>query len=249
MEVPVIETQGLIKSYGAGEHIVPVLRGVSMAVHRGECLFLAGPSGSGKTTLLSILGCVLSADGGEIRILGHDVKHLNPDEQAEFRREKIGFVFQRLNLFDALTALENVCIPLQLLRWKRAAAVSRSKQLLDLLGLGGLTDRNVTQLSMGQRQRVAVARSLAADPELILADEPTASLDENSGLQAIATLKELCRNLGKTVVVVTHDSRIFSFADRILTLNNGRMNPPLQTDNMNDMRINAKTSEPGKKAA
>lgn len=249
MEVPVIETRGLIKSYRTGEHAVPVLRDVSMSVHRGECLFLVGPSGSGKTTLLSILGCVLSADSGEIRILGHDVKHLNPDEQAEFRREKIGFVFQRLNLFDALTALENVCIPLQLLRWKKAASVSRGKHLLDLLGLGGLTDRNVTQLSMGQRQRVAVARALAADPELILADEPTASLDESSGLQAIATLKDLCRSLGKTVVVVTHDSRIFSFADRVLTLNNGQMKPSVHTDSLSAVRMDTNTPEPMKKAA
>jgi len=153
MEVPVIETRGLIKSYRTGEHAVPVLRDVSMSVHRGECLFLVGPSGSGKTTLLSILGCVLSADSGEIRILGHDVKHLKPEEQAEFRREKIGFVFQRLNLFDALTALENVCIPLQLLRWKKAAAVARGKHLLDLLGLGGLTDRNVTQYGTATTRR------------------------------------------------------------------------------------------------
>jgi putative ABC transport system ATP-binding protein len=249
MVVPVIETRGLIKSYRTGEHTIPVLRDVSMSVDRGECLFLVGPSGSGKTTLLSILGCVLSADSGDIRILGHDVKHLRPDEQAEFRREKIGFVFQRLNLFDALTALENVCIPLQLLRWKKAAAISRSRQLLDSLGLGSLINRNVTQLSMGQRQRVAVARALAADPELILADEPTASLDESSGLQAIATLKDLCRSLGKTVVVVTHDSRIFPFADRVLTMSNGQINSSVPREILNPVSIGMTTPEPGKNAA
>lgn len=228
MDATVIQTRQLMKSYSTGGHSSPVLCGIDMSVRRGECLFLAGPSGSGKTTLLSILSCVLSADSGEVQILGQDVTHLNPDEQSTFRREKIGFVFQRFHLFDALTAQENVCIPLHLLRWKKTDAVERANALLDLLGLGSMVKRNVTQLSMGQRQRVAVARALAADPQLILADEPTASLDEESGMQAITVLKDLCSRLGKTVVVVTHDARIFSFADRVLFLNKGRMDSGTQ---------------------
>ncbi len=225
MTSPVIETTQLFKSYSTGGHASPVLCGIDMYVQKGECLFLAGPSGSGKTTLLSILGCVLSADSGHVQILGRDVTHLKAEEQSAFRLEQIGFVFQRFHLFDALTAEENVCIPLHLLRWKKSVAVERANHLLDLLGLGSMTRRNVTQLSMGQRQRVAVARALAADPELILADEPTASLDEESGLQAISVLKDLCSRLHKTVVVVTHDNRIFSLADRVLFLNKGRMQP------------------------
>lgn len=230
MDSTVIQTDQLFKSYLTGGHSVPVLCGIDISVQRGECLFLAGPSGSGKTTLLSILGCVLSADSGAVRVLGQDVTHLKPDEQSAFRREKIGFIFQRFHLFDALTAQENVCIPLHLLRWQKAAAVARANSLLELLGLGSLVRRNVTQLSMGQRQRVAVARALAADPDMILADEPTASLDEESGLQAISVLKDLCGRLGKTVVVVTHDSRIFSFADRVLFLNKGRMQSGTQME-------------------
>ena len=229
MSPTIIQTSQLFKSYSTAGQASPVLCGIDMSVQQGECLFLAGPSGSGKTTLLSILGCVLSADSGVVRVLEHDVTHLNAEEQATFRREQIGFVFQRFHLFDSLTAVENVCIPLSLLRWKTSIAVERANYLLDLLGLGSLARRNVTQLSMGQRQRVAVARALAADPRLILADEPTASLDEEAGLQAMTVLKDLCRRLNKTVVIVTHDARIFPFADRVLFLNKGRMqsgNPP-----------------------
>lgn len=223
MSASVIKTSNLMKSYATGGTSVPVLCGIDMTVLSGECVFLAGPSGSGKTTLLSILGCVLTADSGDVNVLGCDVTQLKPDQQAAFRREKIGFVFQRFHLFDALTAVENVSIPLQLLHWPSGKVKARARELLAALGLEALVNRNVTQLSMGQRQRVAVARALAADPELILADEPTASLDEESGLQAMTVLRDLCRSLGKTVVVVTHDSRIFEFADRILFLNKGRM--------------------------
>ncbi len=223
MSASVIKTSNLMKSYATGGTSVPVLCGIDITVQSGECVFLAGPSGSGKTTLLSILGCVLTADSGEVNVLDCDVTQLKPDQQAAFRREKIGFVFQRFHLFDALTAIENVSIPLQLLHWPSGKTKARARELLAALGLEALVNRNVTQLSMGQRQRVAVARALAADPELILADEPTASLDEESGLQAMTVLRDLCRSLGKTVVVVTHDSRIFEFADRILFLNKGRM--------------------------
>ncbi len=228
MNSTVIQTTQLFKSYSAGGHASPVLCGIDMSVQKGECLFLAGPSGSGKTTLLSILGCVLSADSGKVQVLDRDVTHLNSVEQSAFRREQIGFVFQRFHLFDALTAQENVCIPLHLLRWTKSDAEKRASFLLDLLGLGSYLRRNVNQLSMGQRQRVAVARALAADPQLILADEPTASLDEEAGLQAITVLKDLCSRLNKTVVVVTHDARIFSFADRVLFLNKGRMESSVQ---------------------
>lgn len=228
MNVPVIQTVDLFKSYAVGESAIPVLRGIDMTVLPGECVFLAGPSGSGKTTLLSILGCVLTPDSGRVNVLGRDMTRLSSTEQAEFRRERIGFVFQRFHLFEALTALENVTIPLQLLRWPAAKARSRSAELLDTLGLAALRHRNITQLSMGQRQRVAVARALAADPDLILADEPTASLDEESGRTAVTVLRDLCRSLGKTVLVVTHDSRIFEFADRILFLNQGRMTSSLR---------------------
>lgn len=223
MEDLIVRATGLCKAYRSGNVVAPVLRGVDLEVSRGECLFLVGPSGSGKTTLLSILGCVLSPDGGDLRILGDDVTKFTPRDQARFRREKIGFVFQRFHLFDPLTALENVRVAFDLLGWPKSRSVPKSQELLELVGLADKATSRVTRLSMGQRQRVALARALAGDPELILADEPTASLDAESGSRAMDALKSLGRALHKTVVVVTHDSRIFPLADRILKLADGQV--------------------------
>lgn len=223
MEDIVIRAAGLSKSYRAGDSVTVVLQGVDLAISRGECVYLVGPSGSGKTTLLSILGCVLSADAGGLEILGLNALQFSPTEQARFRREKIGFVFQRFHLFDALTAAENVCVTLDLLGWPKARSRAKALELLSLVGLEEKAANRVTRLSMGQRQRVAFARALAGDPELILADEPTASLDADSGFKAMQALKSLCRELHKTVVVVTHDNRIYSMADRILRLADGRI--------------------------
>ncbi|MGE5193106.1 MAG: ABC transporter ATP-binding protein [Deltaproteobacteria bacterium] len=233
MEDLVVRAAGLSKAYRNGAIAAPVLQGIDLEITRGECLFLVGPSGSGKTTLLSILGCVLSADGGVLEILGEDVTRYSSTEQARFRREKVGFVFQRFHLFDALTAVENVRVAFELMGIPSAEATRLSRDLLALVGLADKADSRVTCLSMGQRQRVALARALAGDPELILADEPTASLDADSGFHAMQVLKDLCHSLQKTVVVVTHDSRILPIADRILKLADGRIvadqppgNPP-----------------------
>lgn len=219
----VVHMMGVCKGYHSGGAAVQVLADVDLSVSRGECLFLAGPSGSGKTTLLSILGCVLSADAGRVTILGEEVTQYSEQQQARFRREKIGFVFQRFHLFDALTAAENIAIPLTLLQWPKSDARAEARKLLALLGLADKADCKITQLSMGQRQRIAVARALAGNPELILADEPTASLDAESGIAAMLLLKELCSKLAKTVIVVTHDARIFPLADRVLLLSHGRL--------------------------
>ena len=219
----IVRATGLSKAYRSGPVATPVLQGIDLAVPRGECLFLVGPSGSGKTTLLSILGCVLSADGGVLEILGENVNRYSSTEQARFRREKVGFVFQRFHLFDALTADENVRVAFDLLGASPVEARRKSLHLLSLVGLAEKADSRVTQLSMGQRQRVALARALAGDPELILADEPTASLDADSGESAMRILKELCQALHKTVIVVTHDARIYPLADRILKLVDGRI--------------------------
>ena len=219
----VIRAAGLAKGYQTGDERCLVLKGVDLSVARGECVYLVGPSGSGKTTLLSILGCVLSADAGELNVLGCDVLAFTPNEQARFRREKIGFVFQRFHLFEALTAAENVCVPLDLLGRPKRESRRRAFELLSLVGLEEKATCRVTRLSVGQRQRVAFARALAGDPELILADEPTASLDADTGFTAMSILKDLCRELRRTVVVVTHDSRIYSMADRLLRLADGRV--------------------------
>ena len=220
-----IQARGLMKAYRTGQAETPVLRGVDLQVSAGECAFLVGPSGSGKSTLLSILGCVLTADSGELRLFGEDVTNLAPREQAHYRLRQIGFVFQRFHLFDRLTAWENVRVVDELLGRRKSESRRRALDLLDLVGLADRADHRVSQLSMGQRQRVALARALAADPHLILADEPTASLDAESGQNAMRVLKQLCRDLGKTVLVVTHDNRIFPQADRILTMADGRIRP------------------------
>lgn len=220
-----VHARGVVKAYRTGPAETPVLRGVDLQVSAGECLFLVGPSGSGKSTLLSILGCVLTADAGELRLFGDDVTALSPREQAHYRLQQIGFVFQRFHLFDRLSAWENVRVVYELLGRPAAAARRRAGELLELVGLADRADQRISELSMGQRQRVALARALAADPQLILADEPTASLDAESGQVAMQILKRLCRDLGKTAVVVTHDNRIFPQADRILTMVDGRIRP------------------------
>lgn len=223
MNSVVISARGLVKTYRSGTNSNPVLRGVDLQVPRGECLFLAGPSGSGKSTLLSILGCILSADAGELQILGSDVTRFTALEQALFRREKIGFAFQRFHLFDALTAEENVLVPFDLLGWSKTRSRPAARELLERVGLASKSATRVNRLSMGQRQRVAFARALAGDPELILADEPTASLDACAGAEAMRLLKNLCHDLGRTVIVVTHDPRIFPLADRILLMGDGQL--------------------------
>ncbi len=219
----VVQGINLQKAYRNGPTTTPVLRGVSLTIERGECAFLVGPSGSGKTTLLSILGCILSPDDGKLELLGQDVSKLKPKHKSRFRRERLGFVFQRFHLFDGLKAWENVQVALQLLGKSGLAAKRESIKLLEAVGLADRVNYHIAQLSMGQRQRVALARALVANPDLILADEPTASLDAESGQTAMRLLKDLCRELGKTVIVVTHDSRIYPMADRILTLSEGQL--------------------------
>lgn len=218
-----IVANDLRKSYRSGAMATPVLKGIDFTVSPGETLFLAGPSGSGKTTLLSILGCVLSPDAGRLQILGEDVTNLTGKDQARFRRERIGFVFQRYHLFDGMNAWENVRIAFDLLGRPKRESKRESLRLLDTVGLSHRANYQISQLSMGQRQRVALARALAGDPSLILADEPTASLDAEAGQNAMAILKRLCTELGKTAIVVTHDDRIFPMADRILILEDGRI--------------------------
>lgn len=223
MDDVVVRAAGLRKTYVSEGSETPALRGIDLAVARGEFVFLAGPSGSGKTTLLSILGCVLSADAGSLAIHGVDVSRFDSTAQARFRREQIGFVFQRFHLFSALTAVDNVCVPLDLIGCPRERARERALYLLRAVGLDEKASVRVNRLSTGQRQRVAFARALAADPPLILADEPTASLDAAAGANAMTMLRSLCEESATTVIVVTHDSRIFSMADRILHVADGQL--------------------------
>jgi putative ABC transport system ATP-binding protein len=219
----VIHAEGVHKSYRRGGMSTPVLRGIDLDVAQGQCVFLAGPSGSGKTTLLSILGCILSPDSGRVTILGEDLDDLYPEEKIELRRERLGFVFQRFQLVRGLTALENVCVPLALRGTARRAARNRGMELLSTVGLADKRAAHPAQLSAGQCQRVALARALANDPDLILADEPTASLDARSGMETMELFRRLIDQEGKTAVVVTHDQRVFGFADQILWLDDGHI--------------------------
>jgi len=219
----VIKAQNVHKAYRRGSTLTPVLNGIDLTVRRGECVCLAGPSGSGKTTLLSILGCILSPDAGSVEVLGEDVTAIGSDGRIKLRRNRLGFVFQRFHLIRGLTALHNVCVPLTLQGVSRQAARPRAMALLEAVGLAGKAGAYPQNLSAGQCQRVAMARALAANPDLILADEPTASLDAASSQEAMGILRRLTTEEGKTAVVVTHDPRIFRFADRVFWLEGGRV--------------------------
>ncbi len=222
-ETPAIRLEGVSKTYRRGAVASMVLRDVDLTVHRGECAFLAGPSGSGKTTLLSILGCILAADEGCVQLFGQDLAALGPLERTLLRRDRIGFVFQRFHLIRGLSALENVCVPMTLRGQGPRTARPRALYLLDAVGLGDKVHAHPSNLSAGQCQRVAIARALANDPALVLADEPTASLDARNGQEVMQLLARLVAQEGKTAIVVTHDPRIFSFADQIHWLENGRI--------------------------
>lgn len=227
-----IELRSVRKSYSRGATVTCVVDDVDLTVNHGECVFLLGPSGSGKTTLLSMIGCVLTPDTGVVRILGHDVGRLTPDEAALLRLRHIGFVFQRFHLIRGLSARENVAVPLTLSGWTAADASERAHELLVRVGMREHADAQPQRLSVGQCQRVAFARALAADPDLILADEPTASLDAKTGHVALELLRELTVAAGKTVIVVTHDPRILPFADRILHMENGKLEERTADDDM-----------------
>jgi putative ABC transport system ATP-binding protein len=215
--------RGVHKSFGCGAHCTPVLQGAGLGIARGEIVFLVGPSGSGKTTLLSILGCILTPDQGSVQVLGQEVGCLNALTLTAFRRQHLGFVFQTFNLFPTLSAIDNIALTLVMRGLSLAIAARRALEHLRQVGLGTRTHLRPAQLSTGECQRVAIARALAGDPAILLADEPTASLDAENGQLVMRLLTELVRQRGRTLVVVTHDNRIFPFADRILHLEDGRV--------------------------
>lgn len=233
---PAIAVQGLCKSYRRGGTTTPVLQDLALDVPRGKCVFLAGPSGSGKSTLLSILGCILSPDEGRVDVLGRDISQLSIKQRARLRLTQIGFVFQRYHLIRGLSALSNTIVPQTLLNIPADKARRKAVALLDTLGLGDKVHSLPNNLSTGQCQRVALARALINDPQLILADEPTAALDAENGQLVMQLLRRLATDQGKTIVVVTHDSRVFHYADVIHWLENGRIvktdQPQLQEDSL-----------------
>jgi putative ABC transport system ATP-binding protein len=216
-----IAVRELRKTYEGGATGTLALRGVDLDAHAGEVLMLMGPSGSGKTTLLSIMGCILTATSGSVRIVGREVVGLREKELPAIRLQHIGFVFQGFNLFPTLSAGENVELMLDLQRVSAAAAKKRAQELLDQVGLAEKYGSFPADLSGGQKQRIAIARALAGDPGIILADEPTAALDSHTGRNVMEMMSELAHKRGRAVVIVTHDSRVLSFADRIVKIEDG----------------------------
>jgi putative ABC transport system ATP-binding protein len=216
-----VRCRGVEKSFGEGQTRVRVLRGTDFDAPRGEMTFLVGPSGCGKTTLISVIGGILSSDGGEVHVLGQDLHGLRNGRLADFRLDNLGFIFQQFNLLPALTAAENASVPLVARGMSTAKAESRASEMLDRLGLGGHQHKFPAQLSGGQQQRVAIARALVHEPKLLICDEPTASLDAESGRKVMELLRDVALEGDRAVIVVTHDNRIFEFADRIATMADG----------------------------
>ncbi|HLC41033.1 MAG TPA: ABC transporter ATP-binding protein [Methylomirabilota bacterium] len=218
----VVETHDLFKQYRMGKTTVEAIRGVSLAVARGEFFAIAGPSGSGKTTLLNLIGCLDTPSSGEIEIDGEAVGQLSSGARADLRARKIGFIFQTFNLIPVLTAYENVEYPLFLGR----RTGDRRSQVETALAQVGLADRarhRPTELSGGQQQRVAVARALVTDPSIVLADEPTANLDSKTGHEIIELMHRLNRERGTTFIFSTHDPRIMKAADRVVEISDGQL--------------------------
>jgi putative ABC transport system ATP-binding protein len=218
-----VHCRGVAKRFGAGDVAVPALRGADLDVQDGELLLLVGPSGCGKTTLLSIIGTMLDRDDGVCEVIGRDPRDMNATERAQFRNASLGFVFQSFNLLPALTAAENVSVPLLIAGTRRRRAEQRARELLDAVGLSARNDALPLQLSGGQQQRVAIARALACEPSLVLCDEPTSNLDHETGAEMVDLLRRTARTAGRALVVATHDARIFAFADRIARMEDGRI--------------------------
>jgi putative ABC transport system ATP-binding protein len=217
----VLEASDVVKELGQGAGKVRALKGVSLSLQQGELTLLMGPSGSGKTTLLSILGCILSPSSGSVTLAGQRVDGLDPEALAAVRRRNIGFIFQSYNLFTTLTALENVRLALDVRGMAAAETVIRAETALREVGLGHRLKSYPRNMSGGEQQRVAVARALAGDPAVILADEPTAALDSENGHQVMALLARIAKEKGRAVLAVTHDPRTHSYADRIVRIEDG----------------------------
>jgi putative ABC transport system ATP-binding protein len=215
-------------SFGKGDARVRALRGVSATFERGTLSLVMGPSGSGKTTLLSLLGCLLSPDEGTVFVDGIAVNELSASEKTVLRRKKISFVFQAFRLLHSLSAIDNVALGLEIRNGKRADQIVMARDLLLRFGLGDKLDREPSGLSPGEKQRVAIARALAGNPPILLADEPTASLDAEAGRNICQILRSQVDQNGKTVVVVSHDPRWKEFADRTITLSDGQIKPQAQ---------------------
>ena len=218
-----ITVRGIVKDFGRGETRVRALHGVDREIYPGELTYLVGESGSGKTTLISIIAGILYPSEGTVRVFGTEIYDLSENDLVRFRLANIGFIFQQYNLIPTLTAAENASVPLVAAGMARGEAIERGRLTLEQLNIGDLADRLPRQLSGGQQQRVAIARALVHDPKLVVCDEPTAALDAASGRRVMDLLRAVALGSDRAVIIVTHDNRIFDLADRILTIEDGRI--------------------------
>lgn len=218
-----IKIEGVERNYHAGETVVKALKGVSLGIEKGEFLSIAGPSGSGKTTLLNLIGCIDQIDGGEIFIKDVKISSMNKKEKTNFRRNNLGFIFQTYNLIPVLSAYENVAFVLSLLNISESEIEKRTMSILNEVGLAGMENRRPSRLSGGQQQRVAIARALVKNPEIILADEPTANLDSDTGRETLELMKEMNKKYNTTFIFSTHDKMVMDYASRLVILHDGQI--------------------------
>ena len=218
-----IRAEGLTKGFGEGETYTLAVNAVSFEAYLGEMLFIVGPSGSGKTTMLSMVSGILRPDQGSVSIEDTDIWSLSADQLADYRLHRIGFVFQDYHLFPRLTTAENVAIPLIIRGTGWDEALGKAHDYLKIVGLGHRADIPPVKLSGGEQQRVAIARALAGQPDILILDEPTASLDGDTGRNIISFVRREVLSPRRCILIITHDARIFEFADRILTMEDGRL--------------------------
>jgi len=222
--VNIIEVRGIKKDYALGKTTVPALRGVDLDITKGNLLSIIGPSGSGKTTLLNIIGCIDQATNGTVKIGDRDVTHLSDKQITDIRLHRIGFIFQTFNLIPVLTAIENVEFPMLLMKKQSKQEIrKKAEALIDQVGLSEYVKHRPAELSGGQRQRVAIARALVTNPDIVLADEPTANLDSVTGAQILDIMKAMNEKEKTTFIFSTHDANVLKYAKQVVKLRDGKI--------------------------
>lgn len=222
-KIPVIQVRNLYKIYKVGETKVPALDGVDFNMYKGEFCAIVGPSGSGKSTLLNMLAGLEKPSRGEIVIAGKNIEKLTENQLVSFRRERVGFIFQSYNLLNTMNAIENIALPLSFQGISKKVRIERAKKYLKLVGLNKVGDHMPNQMSGGQQQRVGIARALVVNPEIIFADEPTGNLDSKTTLEVLKLMQKIVREEKQTLVMVTHDNHLATYADRIFHIIDGKI--------------------------
>lgn len=223
MNSPIIKLDNVWKVYKFGKMELPVLKGINLEIPKGAFVVILGPSGSGKSTMLNMVGCLDLPTKGQVLLDGKNISEMSENQLAQARGKKIGFIFQQFNLLQNLNALENVTLPMVFQGKSEKARIERAKSLLASMGLGDRIDHRPMEVSGGEQQRIAIARALANDPEIIVADEPTGNLDSANGKKIMEVLTDLHKNQKKTVIVVTHDSTIADYSSQVVHIKDGQL--------------------------